>query len=92
MNDTNIYERNFSLMFYQISHGEAVIWSPKNEKNAACKENIDIFMAAIEYFEIPCAFSTLAVDKTTIDDKKYLSEKLEQDKEIEKMLDFFRKR
>lgn len=68
-------ERKFDFWFYQISHTEVVIRSPKNE-NEGLYNNIDIYIGAVEYLELPCQFYGLRIKKATKEDVDYISLRL----------------
>ena len=44
MERLNIADRKFKLWFYQISHSEAIIRSPKTDLNKIYDTNIDIYL------------------------------------------------
>lgn len=43
MEKINFNNRKFKFWFYQVSHGEAIIRSPKIDENKVYDGNIDIF-------------------------------------------------
>lgn len=72
----NIYfEREFKFWFYQISHSEVIIRSPKNEEDMLY-HNIDIYIGAVEYLEIPFQFDGLRITEATKEDVDYICLKL----------------
>lgn len=71
--------RKFKLWFYQVSHSEAIIRSPKTELDKVYDTNIDIYLGDISYIEIPWLFQGLQIDKATEKDVMYLSQKLGKD-------------
>ncbi len=73
----NLYDRKFQLWFYQVSHSEAIIRSYKCSTNE--ESNIDIYLGAIHYLEIPCVLEGLEIKKITEEDITYISTKINQD-------------
>lgn len=74
MNDL-YFERKFYLWFYQISHSEVIIRSPKNEEDGLYN-NIDIYIGAVDYLELPCQFHGLRIKEATKGDVDYISSRL----------------
>lgn len=74
MNNFN-FERKFRFWFYQISHGEVIIRSPKNEDDMLY-HNIDISIGAVEYLELPFQFDGLRITEATKEDVDYICLKL----------------
>lgn len=72
-------ERRFKLWFYQVSHSEAIIRSPKTDSDKVYDTNIDIYLGDIKYIDIPCILPGLQIDKATEKDVMYLSQKLSKD-------------
>lgn len=69
------FERKFRFWFYQISHSEVIIRSPKNEDDMLY-HNIDIYIEAVEYLELPFQFDGLRITEATKEDVDYISLKL----------------
>ena len=82
----NIANRKFKFWFYQISHSEAIIRSPKIDLNKTYDTNIDIYLGDIYYIEMPCILQDLQIDYANEEDYFYLSRKLEKDISIEKII------
>ena len=72
-------DRKFKLWFYQVSHSEAIIRSPKTDLDKIYDINIDIYFGDIKYIEIPWMFQGLQIVKGTEDDAIYLSQKIDED-------------
>lgn len=79
-------DRKFKFWFYQVSHSEAIIRSPKTDLNKTYASNIDIYLGSIDYIEMPWKFQGLQIDKATEDDKIYLSGKLGKDVPMNKIV------
>ncbi len=69
------FEREFKFWFYQISHSEVIIRSPKNEDDMLYN-NIDIYIGAVDYLEIPFQFNGLRIKEATQEDVDYISLRL----------------
>lgn len=80
------FNREFKFWFYQVSHGEAIIRSPKTDSEKTYGINIDIYLGNIMYIEMPCLFQGLQIDKATEEDAVYLSQKLDKDISVEKIV------
>lgn len=74
MNDL-YFERKFEFWFYQISHGEVIIRSPKNEDDMLY-HNIDISIGAVKYLELPFQFDGLRITEAKKEDVDYICLKL----------------
>lgn len=79
MEKINIANRKFKLWFYQVSHSEAIIRSPKTDLNKIYDTNIDIYLGDISYIEMPCLLQDLQINDATEEDCIYLSKKLGKD-------------
>ena len=69
------FEREFIFWFYQISHSEVIIRSPKNEDDMLY-HNIDMYIEAVEYLELPFQFHGLRITEVTKEDVDYICMKL----------------
>lgn len=85
INSINLQDRQFRMWFYQVSHCEAIIRSKKNN-NDIDDMNIDIYLTGIDYMEVPWIFNGLLIESTTEEDRLYLSQKLDKDIPIEKIV------
>lgn len=70
--------RRFQLLFYQVSHGEMIIRSHKND---TCREinhnhSIDIYFGDVTYMEIPRDLNGIIFRKPNDDDVKYINSKI----------------
>lgn len=88
MDKMELYERKFKLWFYQVSHSEAIIRSPKMDGNKVYDKNIDIYVGDIDYIEMPCILQELWIDKATQDDVAYLRQKCNKDITVERIVVF----
>lgn len=79
-------DRRFKFWFYQVSHSEAIIRSPKTDLDKIYATNIDIYLGDISYIEMPCILQGLQIDEPTEEDKVYLSQKLDKDIQIKKIV------
>ncbi len=86
MEKLNIANRKFKLWFYQVSHSEAIIRSPKTDLNKIYDTNIDIYLGDISYIEMPCLLQELQINDATEEDCIYLSRKLEKDIPMKKII------
>lgn len=86
MEGLNIADRKFKLWFYQVSHSEAIIRSPKTDLDKTYSTNIDIYLGDIYYIEMPCLLQDLVIDDATEEDCIYLSQKLGRDIPIKKII------
>lgn len=73
--DEEIYKRKFKLWFYQVSHSEAIIRSPKRHLEKIYDTNLDIYLGDIEYMEMPTNIQELEISNATVEDVDYISEK-----------------
>lgn len=73
--DEEIYKRKFKLWFYQVSHSEAIIRSPKRHLEKIYDTNVDIYLGDIEYMEMPTNIQELEISNATVEDVDYISEK-----------------
>lgn len=73
--DEEIYKRKFKLWFYQVSHSEAIIRSPKRHLEKTYDTNVDIYLGGIEYMEMPTNIQELEISNATVEDVDYISEK-----------------
>ena len=80
------FNRKFKFWFYQISHSEAIIRSPKTDSDKIYDTNIDIYLGDIQYIEMPCLLRGLQIDKATKEDAVYLSQKFDRDILVEKIV------
>lgn len=74
MNDF-YFEREFKFWFYQITHGEVIIRSPKNEDDKLY-HNIDIYIVDVDYLELPYQFHCLRITEASKEDVEYISMRL----------------
>lgn len=79
-------DRKFKFWFYQVSHSEAIIRSPKTDLDKIYATNIDIYLGDISYIEMPCILQGLQIDETTKEDRVYISQKLDKDIPIKKIV------
>lgn len=89
--DEEVYMRKFKLWFYQVSHNEAIIRSPKGHFEKTYDTNIDIYLGDIAYMEMPTIIQELRISKATVEDLEYISEKLGETISIEKIIVFISK-
>lgn len=79
-NATDFYypRRIFQLLFYQISHGEMIIRSQKNdnEKDDNTNHTIDIYFGDVIYMEIPKKLNGIVFRSALADDVKYINSKI----------------
>lgn len=66
-------ERKFKLWHYNVSHGELLFRSHKNEKN---DKNIDIMFFDVKYLEVPGSLPNLKIEEVKEEEIIYVSEKL----------------
>lgn len=71
--------RKFKFWFYQVSHSEAIVRSPKTDFDKVYDTNIDIYFGDIDYIEMPCLLEGLQIDKATKEEQSYLCNKLDKD-------------
>lgn len=86
MKEMNFIDRKFKLWFYQVSHSEAIIRSPKTDLDKIYNKNIDIYFGGIDYIELPWLLQGLQINKPTEEDRIYLSEKLGKDISMKKIV------
>ncbi len=86
MEKTEFADRKFKLWFYQVSHSEAIIRSPKVDLDKTYNTNIDIYLGGIDYIEMPWLLCGLQIDKAAEEDKMYLSQKLGKDIPVKKIV------
>lgn len=86
MEKLNIAKRKFKLWFYQVSHSEAIIRSPKTDLDKIYSTNIDIYLGDICYIEMPCLLQDLEINDATEEDCIYLSQKLGKDIPMKKII------
>lgn len=79
MEKKNFKDRKFKFWFYQVSHSEAIIRSPKADLHKIYDMNIDIYLGDISYIEMPCILQGLQIEAATEEDVVYLSQKLSVD-------------
>lgn len=68
--DYSYSDRVFKMLFYQISHSEMIIRSPKCD--GVNESNIDIYLGDVIYQELPCRMDGLSFRKPTPEDIAYL--------------------
>ena len=68
--------RRFQLLFYQISHGELIIRSQKNDNYI---KTIDIYFGDVIYMEIPSELNGIRFRRGIADDVRYIKSRLEKD-------------
>ena len=68
--------RRFQLLFYQISHGEMIIRSQKNDNNI---QTIDIYFGDVIYMEIPSELNGIKFRRAIADDVSYINSKIEKE-------------
>ncbi len=83
-----MYKRKFKLWFYQVSHSEAIIRSPKRQLEKTYDTNIDIYLGDIVYMEMPAIIQELRIINATVEDVNYLTEKSGKTVSIEKIIIF----
>lgn len=86
MDKEELCKRKFKLWFYQVSHSEAIIRSPKIDLGKTYDTNIDIYVGAIDYIEIPTIMTELCISNATMEDVTYLTEKLGKNISTEKII------
>ena len=86
MEQKDFSNRKFKFWFYQISHSEAIIRSPKVDLDKVYDTNIDIYLGDISYIEIPLILYGLQIEEGKEQDKIYLSQKLGKDIPVEKII------
>lgn len=65
--------RRFQLLFYQISHGELIIRSQKNDNYV---HTIDIYFGDVIYMEIPSELNGIRFRRANADDVSYINSKI----------------
>lgn len=83
-----VYKRKFKLWFYQVSHSEAIIRSPKRQLEKTYDTNIDIYLGDIVYMEMPTVIQELQIINATAEDANYLTGKLGKAVSMEKIIIF----
>lgn len=86
--DEEIYNRKFKLWFYQVTHSEAIIRSPKWHLEKTYDTNIDIYLGGIVYMEMPTNIQELEISNATSEDVAYIFEKTGKAIAIEKIIVF----
>lgn len=86
MEKMDFNDRKFKFWFYQVSHSEAIIRSPKTDLDKIYDTNIDIYLGDINYIEMPWLLRGLQIDEATEEDATYLSQKLDKDIPLEKIV------
>lgn len=82
----NIFDRKFKLWFYQISHSEAIIRSPKVDLDKVYDSNIDIYLGDISYIEMPYLFNGLQIGEASNEECSYLSQRVGKDIFVENIV------
>ena len=67
--------RRFQLLFYQISHGELIIRSQKNDNYF---HTIDIYFGDVIYMEIPSELNGIRFRRANADDVSYINSKIKK--------------
>ena len=67
--------RRFQLLFYQISHGEMII---RSQKNNSYIHTIDIYFGDVAYMEIPSELNGIRFRRANADDVSYINSKIEK--------------
>ena len=67
--------RRFQLLFYQISHGELIIRSQKNDNYI---HTIDIYFGDVIYMEIPSELNGIRFRRANADDVSYINSKIKK--------------
>ena len=73
MEKQHFENRKFKFWFYHVTHGEAII---RSMKNSHTEKNIDIYLADIQYIEMPVMLSELSLENANKTDVTYLSKKI----------------
>lgn len=68
-------DREFKVLFYQISHSEMIIRSSKKDAITSEEHNIDIYLGDVRYFELPSRMNGLSFRKPVLEDIEYLNKK-----------------
>ena len=63
--------RRFQLLFYQISHGEMII---RSQKNNSYIHTIDIYFGDVAYMEIPSELNGIRFRRANADDEKHITQ------------------
>lgn len=71
--------RRFQLLFYQISHGELIIRSPKNVNSKADNYTIDVYFGDVIYLEIPKELNGIKFRRAHADDVIYIESKIKKE-------------
>ncbi len=67
-------ERKYKLLFYQVSHGEMILRSDKDD--IAQSHTIDIYFGDVKYMEIPSELKGIRFRRANENDIRYLKSKL----------------
>ncbi len=67
--------RRFQLLFYQISHGEMII---RSQKNNNYNKTIDIYFGDVNYMEIPSELNGIRFRRANADDVTYVKSKIKK--------------
>ncbi len=67
--------RRFQLLFYQISHGEMII---RSQKNNNYNKTIDIYFGDVNYMEIPSELNGIRFRRANADDVTYIKSKIKK--------------
>ncbi|WP_020560077.1 hypothetical protein [Thiofilum flexile] len=60
--------RSFQLWFYEVSHGQLLIRSPKKND---IPYNIDIIFSGVEYISLPIFLNEISIDEQVTDTEKH---------------------
>ena len=66
-------ERKYKLIFYQVSHGEMILRSDKDD--IAHSHTIDIYFGDVKYMEIPSELNGIRFRRANENDIRYLKSK-----------------
>lgn len=85
--DYNFSNRKFQLLFYQISHGEMIIRSNKNDTSISFDNYmIDIYFGDVIYIEIPRDLNGVIFRRPNADDVRYINSKVEKEISEDKII------
>ena len=75
----NYSDRRFQLLFYQVSHGEMIIRSHKNDtvRNVAYEHTLDIYLGNVTYMELPWRMDGICFRKPNSKDVEYLNTRID---------------
>ncbi len=82
----NFGDRKFKLWFYQVSHCEAIIRSPKTDLDKKYETNIDLYLGDIMYMEVPWILYGLQIGEATEEDAAYLTQRLGKEIPLKKII------